>query len=65
MKIEKTNEDIVYDLVNSQPSCMKGIEYTEDDAELVRTLVEKQNYDYQQAIDRVLDGIAECLDMEF
>lgn len=65
MKIEKTNEEIVYDLVNSQPSCMKGIEYTEDDAELVRILVEKQNYDYRQAIDRVLNGIAECLDMDF
>lgn len=65
MKIEKTNEEIVYDIVNSQPSCMKGIEYTEDDAELVRILVEEQNYDYQQAIDQVLNGIAECLDMDF
>ena len=63
MKLNKTNEEIVRDIVNSQPSCMKGIEYTEDDAELVRVLVEEQNYGYQQAINRVLDGIAECLDM--
>ena len=60
----KSKEDIVYDLVNSAPKCMQGVEFTEEDAELVQILVNDHHVPYKEALTRVIDGIAEVLDIQ-
>ena len=62
--MERSKEDIVYDLVNKAPSCMRGVEFTEEDAELVMILVNEHNVPYEEALTRIINGVAEVLDIE-
>ena len=61
----KSHEEILTRMRQRASSNLKGVEFTNDDAEDVILLVLNNSYTYDEAIDIVLNGIANCLDMNW
>lgn len=61
----KTHEEILARMRQRASSNLKGVEFTDDDAEDVILLVVNNGYTYDEAIDIVLNGIATCLDINW
>lgn len=55
---------IIRDLESEAPDRMRGVTYTEQDADYIRDLV-KQGIPYEDALSYCLKGIEYSLDLEF
>lgn len=56
------NTEILALMESRRPGYLKGIEFTDIDAEDVELLVVNNGYNYDEAIEIIFKGIAYCLD---